>query len=90
MIETEKPAAGVSGFILYDPTSGEYFFRVYELTKNFADHTPTKKNFTDYALGAEEIAVNILSDKLSLYEGEEGNYLGWSSKYVKGGSQKEI
>jgi hypothetical protein len=73
----EKSAKGVRGFLLYDPSTGLRFFRVY----GEKDQTG-RKSYTDYSLCAEDIEVTVEAKNLSLYEGEEKNRLGWSSNYL--------
>jgi hypothetical protein len=68
---TEKPAKGVRGFILYNPFTGNRWFRIYD--------PETKGKYTDYKISAEDIQVEILAGGLSLYEGEQGNRLDWAS-----------
>lgn len=71
---TETPAKGKKGFLLYNPFSKNYFFRIYDPVD--------KSKFTDYRLAAEDIEVEIVADGLSLYasDGDERSLLDWSSE----------
>jgi hypothetical protein len=55
---TEKPAEGVKGYLLKD-LNGKYFFRVY-----------TDDGFIDYTLRAQEIPIELSSNFVSLYDGD--------------------
>jgi hypothetical protein len=68
MKETE--AKGIRGYLLYSPIAECPFFRMYH----------GSGNFTDYSINAEEIAIEIIGDWTSLYEGEKYNKLDFSSK----------
>ncbi len=72
----EVPAEGVTGFLLYNPFSKDYFFRVY----NEADRT----EFVDYRLAAEDIEVEIKCKCLSLYHNDGGhsNKLDYTSEVL--------
>lgn len=72
----EVSAEGVTGFLLYNPFSKEYFFRVY----NEAD----RSEFTDYRLAAEDIEVEIKGNFLSLYHSDGGhsNKLDYTSEVL--------
>lgn len=56
----ETPAKGTKGFLLWNPFDKCYFFRIYN----------EDKSFTDYDLRAEEIAVELTSNFVSLYDGD--------------------
>jgi hypothetical protein len=73
--ETEVPAMGARGVLLYGHNSA-FFFRVYH-NSNEGGNAP----HTNYTIAAEEIPVEISGTKLSPYRGST-NYLGWSSKYL--------
>ena len=73
---TEKPANGVEGFFLYDPFEDRHFFRVY----GEVDSATGRKSFIDYRMLAEDIKVTIQSNRLSLYETENGNCLNWATR----------
>jgi hypothetical protein len=72
----EVTAEGVIGFLIYNPFSKEYFFRVY----NESDRT----EFTDYRLAADEIEIEIKCKRLSLYHNDIGhlNKLDYTSKVL--------
>jgi len=58
---SEKPAGGVTGFVLYSPLIEKFFFRVYDPVD--------KTKFTDYRIATEEIEVTISPDAmLSFYD----------------------
>jgi hypothetical protein len=67
-----KSAKGHKGFLLYNPITKQYFFRIYD--------PDDKSKFTDYDLCAEDIEVEILSSDLELYEKPERNRLDYSRK----------
>lgn len=75
---TEKPAKDVKGFLLYNPITEKYWFRVY----GEIDPVTKRKTYTDYALWAEDIEVTINASGLSLYE-DDKNRLDWSSKLLR-------
>ena len=56
--DTESPAKGRKGFILYNPFDEKHFFRIYD--------PENKRKFTDYEV-CEEVEVQVLGD-LSLFE----------------------
>jgi hypothetical protein len=63
----EKPAGGVTGFILRSPITNKFFFRVYD--------PEDKSKFHDYRIATEEIEVTISPDAmLSLYQSEDPRY----------------
>jgi hypothetical protein len=61
---TEIPAAGVKGFLLLNPHTNLYFFRVYD--PDPGDGTPNK--YTDYDLTAEDIEVELSSNYNALFK----------------------
>lgn len=65
-----KPAKGTKGFLLYNPITHRYFFRVYDLED--------KSCFKDYKVLAEDIEVEIVDDHLEFYENEGNNCLDYS------------
>lgn len=65
----EKSAQNKQGFLLYSPSKGTHFFRIYE-----------DENFIDYDLFAEEIEIQILGDWISLYTSDENNKVDFSTK----------
>lgn len=65
----EINAKGTKGYLMYDFSNQEYFFRIYE-----------KNSFKDYKIRAEELDIEILSDSFAFYETEEENILDFSSK----------
>lgn len=67
----ETPAEQITGYLLKDKDE-KYFFRVYD--------SIDKKIYKDYKLKAEDIKLQILSNKLSLYESNEENKLDWQSR----------
>jgi hypothetical protein len=71
----EKTAKGVKGFMLWNPFSKEYFFRVYD--------EQDKSKYQDYRLAADDIEVELLDSYISLYDSGEGgcmNKLDYSGK----------
>ena len=74
----EKPAKNVEGFLLYNPFTEKYFFRIYD--------SVDKKKYIDYKICAEDVKVEIKSNILSLYEerydkeGNKINCLDWSNE----------
>ena len=65
---------GKKGFLLYNPFTHKYFFRVYD--------PEDKSQHTDYDLCAEDIEVEILDGHTELYEGEDRNRLDYSRKVL--------
>lgn len=88
----EKPAKGVRGFLLYNPSTDRHFLRVY----GDIDPATGRNSFTDYKLSAEDIQITIESHDLSLYDETEEeksrplfdednhsrNEINWSSSHL--------
>lgn len=86
----ERPAAGVHGFLLWNPIDKEFFFRIYHPRSPEAqaavdagnrDPENVHKDFTDYTLDTEELEVELLGDA-ALYDGEGDNprhFISWQS-----------
>lgn len=70
----EKPAVGVTGFLLYSPVTQTHFFRVY----NAADENG-RKTYSDYKLCAEDIEITIVDKFISLHKDENPrlDYASW-------------
>lgn len=68
----EKSAKGIRGYLLYNPFTHQHFFRIYN----------EDKTFVDYDVCAEDIAIQILDDGISLYQSEDRNRLDWSSRVL--------
>ena len=64
----EIPAKGTTGFLLYSPFTGDYFYRVY----NPLD----KSKFKDYSLQAEDIEIEVVDEHLVLIESPDPDILG--------------
>lgn len=69
---TEKSADNINGFLVYNPSSGLHFLRVYN---------EDKSEFTDYKLAAEDIEISIMPGNLSLYD--DPPRLDWASTVLK-------
>lgn len=76
----EKPAKGVKGFLLYNPFTDHYWFRVY--------NPENKREYKDYKLSIEDLEIEILAGGASLYESEEGNRISWASEYLHHDGQR--
>ena len=67
----EKPARGVSGFLIHNSLNNTHFFRIYN-PKN-------KREYKDYELRIEDLKIEIAIDEsAALFEGEDRNWIGWS------------
>lgn len=76
----EKSAKGVRGYLLYNPFTKNYFFRIHN-KKN-----PVK--FKDYKITAEDIEIRLLSNFNSLVEFENGDKILDYSSEALGKSRK--
>lgn len=74
-IKKEKKSKGIKGFLLYNPITKNYFFRVYK------KKDPTK--FDDYKITAEDIEIKLLSNFNALIELNTGEkILDYTSKVL--------
>lgn len=64
-----EPAKGKRGFLLYDPAKTGYFFRIYH------DDEQGRKQFTDYDICVNDLAIEISDNFTVLNKDENGNRL---------------
>ena len=69
-----KPAKGAKGHLLYNPFTGEFFFRIY--------NEQDRSQFIDYDLCCEDIEIEIVSDDLVLHDHGTHGKLDWSPKVL--------
>lgn len=70
----EKPAKGVTDYLLYNPFEKQYFFRVYD--------SADKSKYTDYDLKIEDMEIQITDRFCSLIESEDGNCINYNRKVL--------
>ena len=69
----EKNANGTKGFLMWNPKTQDFIFRVYN----------KDKSFTDYTILCEELELTINSDYYSLFSTENRKYIDFSTKSKK-------